>query len=219
MKEIIKQERKKLKDLTFKQKLEYIWDYYKPIMAGIIGIIVIISVVVSIVRGSQIETELNVAFINSYVYDDDVAALYEGFLEYSGLNGAKQRVDFDTTYSLSTENENQATMANQMKISAVIAAQSLDVMIMPKDIYQNYLIMGAYQDLNQAMDSEFMQEHRELWQMDKQEDDTAEKVYALKLKENHKLGKVYEGQEVYVAVVTNTTKEENAVAFLKYLLS
>ena len=34
----LKEEISKLKQLTFRKKLEYIWDYYKPLLAESLGL-------------------------------------------------------------------------------------------------------------------------------------------------------------------------------------
>lgn len=219
IKETVKEERGKLRELPFKKKIGYIWDYYKPLMAGIIGVIVVISIIVQTVKGGRIVTELSVAFVNCYVVQEDEGGLHDDFVEYSGLNGKNQEVSFDTTYTLDLAGTDQMTMANQMKIAAVIGAKSLDIMIMPEDIYENYLSMSAYADLEEILGEEFLEEYSDILRIDRQEEDTEDHVYGLRLTGNEKLKEFYGTDTVILTVIANTDNRNNAEKFVQYVLS
>lgn len=101
----IRKEKKKFKDLKFTAKIQYIWDYYRYYILGVL--IVILTIV---------------AFINSYIrtnYDvvcyiavaegsisggsDDSDIFTKDLTEYLGIDGKKERVDFDYSYNLVTD--------------------------------------------------------------------------------------------------------------------
>lgn len=219
MKETMKEERKKLGELSFKKKIEYIWDYYKPVMLGIVGVILVIYVGIQMYQGSKVVTELSVAFVNSFIMDGEEAALHGDFVEYGGFTDKNQQVSFDASYVINLEETSEAAAATTMKLAAVIGAKSLDVMVMPEDVYQNYLGMNAYLDLEEVMGTEFLREHEELLQRDMQEEDAKEKVYALKLTGNEKFKGIYGSETVYLTVIANTERTENVKKFVQYVLS
>ena len=69
-------ELKKLKSMTFKQKVGYIWTYYKGVFAGIIIACVIISIGVQMFQNSQLKSLLSIAVVDSnYNHDEQVEAL------------------------------------------------------------------------------------------------------------------------------------------------
>lgn len=215
----VREEISKLKQLTFRKKLEYIWDYYKPLLAGIIGIVILVCVVVRIVRSSQMITELSVACVNSQDMGAGSEALKTGFAAYSGLNGKNQEVELDSSYVISLNGGDQMTAASQAKLMAVISAEALDVMVMPEDIYENYLKAGMYQDLAQALGEEFLEANSQMCVTGIREDDGGEKVYGLRLLENEKLEPLYGTEPVVLSIVANTKNTKNAAKFVQYLLS
>ena len=77
----VRQERKKLKDMSFRDKLWYIWEYYKLHMLVVLGVVLLISVVASSIYSSTFETVFYCAVINNPAGLDDVssAPLDEGF--------------------------------------------------------------------------------------------------------------------------------------------
>ena len=75
-------ERKKLKQMTAGQKLEYIWAYYKPHMAVALGIILLIVFIGQMIYRSQFDTVFYAAIINGTAGDGE--ALAEDFKNYTG---------------------------------------------------------------------------------------------------------------------------------------
>ena len=90
-------ELKKLKSMTFKQKVGYIWTYYKGVFAGIIIACVIISIGVQMFQNSQLKSLLSIAVVDSnYNHDEQVEALQNDFLAYAGTGDKHEVVDVDT---------------------------------------------------------------------------------------------------------------------------
>ena len=54
-------ERKKLKNMTFKQKVGYILEYYKGVFAAIVVICIIISIGVQMFQNAQLKSLLSIA--------------------------------------------------------------------------------------------------------------------------------------------------------------
>ena len=66
IREIIREELKKLKGMTWGQRLGYIWDYYKPLMAAILAVILVISIGVSIYRNMQLHSVYGYFLLRSF---------------------------------------------------------------------------------------------------------------------------------------------------------
>ena len=115
--------------MTWGQRLGYIWDYYKPLMAAILAVILVISIGVSIYRNMQINHLLNVYFVNCNSTELDAEAITDDFAEYIGGIGAKDEILLDTSTILDAEDTSQYSMASQMKFTAVVAAGDVDVAI------------------------------------------------------------------------------------------
>lgn len=218
-KEYLETERSKLKQLTFRKKLEYIWDYYKPLMAGILAVIIVIAVIVQIAINSQITTELSVGLFNSMDYKKEIDTLSEDFAAHAGLDGKKQEVIFDSSYQMDLDANDSMTVGIQSKVIAVVSAGTMDVMLMPEDIYEHYLDAGMYMDLKQVLSAEEYKKYQSLFIMDKNGEDTEEKAYGLCLERSKKLSDIFPYDKVVLCVAVNTKNENNTQKFVQYLLS
>ena len=154
IREIIREELKKLKGMTWGQRLGYIWDYYKPLMAAILAVILVISIGVSIYRNMQINHLLNVYFVNCNSTELDAQAITDDFAEYIGGIGAKDEILLDTSTILDAEDTSQYSMASQMKFTAVVAAGDVDVAIFDSEQYEKYRDGYGLEDLSKVLSEE-----------------------------------------------------------------
>lgn len=216
-KEKLKEERKKLKSLTFPKKLEYIWDYYKPQMAGILIILALIGMVVQIVQNKQIVTELSAAVINAQAEEGSILRLHDGFVEYAGLGGSKQEVILDGGYQIHPESMDQMTMASETKIMAAVSASSLDVMLMDEEAFDFYAKTDMFLDLQSLFSEE---EYKSLSSnMILSGEDGTGKAWGLDVSESRKLEGVFKDKPVILAVPSNANNTKNIQKFVQYLLS
>lgn len=214
-----KKELEKLKQLSFKQKLEYIWDYYKPLLAGIAGVVILLFVVIQIILNSQITTELTVGLFNSNGSGKDIDILSADFASASGLDGKKQELVFDSSYYIDPDANDSMTLATQSKLVAVLSAGNMDVMLVTEDLYKYYLDAGMFADLKQVLAPEEYSGCRELFMMDKSGDDPEVKAYGLSLVRNEKLTNIFPEDQVILCVAVNAGKTENIRKFVQYILS
>ena len=98
----IKEQRKKLKDLSFSDKIKYIWSYYWiPIVGVVLAVIFAVSLISSIVKNNY-DTVCFVAVLDGKMtgYENDTDILTTGLTDYLGIDGKKEQVDFSYTFSL-----------------------------------------------------------------------------------------------------------------------
>ena len=132
-------ELKKLKSMTFKQKVGYIWTYYKGVFAGIIIACVIISISVQMFQNSQLKSLLSIAVVDSnYNHDEQVEALQNDFLAYAGTGDRHEVVDVDTSL-LSGDDYNAV-----VKMTVVMGAGTADMMFCGEETYKKYKQQEAF---------------------------------------------------------------------------
>ena len=105
----VKEQRKKLKDLSFSGKIEYILNYYKiPIIAVILAVLFAGSLTYSIIRNNY-DTVCFIAVLDGRItgYDDDTDVLSTGLTDYLGIDGKKEQVDLSYTFSLQEKEMDQ----------------------------------------------------------------------------------------------------------------
>lgn len=208
--ESAREEREKLKGLSFGKKLEYIWEYYKAVFAIILFAAVIIAFIVRLISGLGTVTELSVAWINAQESEGQLQSMEEEFRKFGGWEDGKQKVVFDDSYAIHPGQTDPMTAISQAKITTDIQAKMLDVMVMTEDVYKNYLEMGAFVDMKEVLGKEFSDSHQEL---------LTEEGYALKLTDSIRLKSLYGEEPVYLAVTVRAKNTDNVEKFVKYLLS
>lgn len=161
-KEIIREELKKLSELSWGQRLGYIWDYYKPLMAAILVVIFLVCMGVTMYRNSQIEHLLNVYLINSNYLEIDTDAMTSEFADRIGGLKAKQEILIDPTLQLSAESQSQYDVANQVKSAALLSIGDMDVVLMDEEVFENYQKQGYLMNLEEILTEEQIETWKEL---------------------------------------------------------
>ena len=154
----INQETKKLKDMPFKKKAEYIWEYYKIHIIGTIAAIILICVFIHDWRENKRPVYLDAVIINSDIayYDDN--PIRDDFVKYAGIDTKAYNLQIDTGFVISDTQNDQMSMINTEKLMALFAAGDLDVVIGPDDIIDSYGALNAYMDLTDVLTPELKKE-------------------------------------------------------------
>lgn len=130
-----KEQRKKLKDLSFSGKIEYILNYYKiPIIAVILAVLFAGSLTYSIIRNNY-DTVCFIAVLDGRItgYDDDTDVLSTGLTDYLGIDGKKEQVDLSYTFSLQEKEMDQEAYVSANKLYTYASTSSLDGYLSEKE--------------------------------------------------------------------------------------
>ena len=120
----IKEQRKKLKDLSFSDKIKYIWSYYWiPIVGVVLAVIFAVSLISSIVKNNY-DTVCFVAVLDGKMTGYDI--LTTGLTDYLGIDGKKEQVDFSYTFSLKEVAMDQEAYVSATKLYTYASTGSLD---------------------------------------------------------------------------------------------
>ena len=220
IREVIREELKKLKGMTWGQRFGYIWDYYKPLMAAILAVILVISIGVSIYRNMQINHLLNVYFVNCNSTEMDAQAITDDFAEYIGGIGAKDEILIDTSTVLDAEDTSQYSMASQMKFTAVAAAGDIDVAVFDTEQYEKYRDGYGLEDLSKVLSEEQLSKWEDALVYGKDEETGDEIPVALDVQKASLIEKynAYNGEKAYAAVMANSSHTDMSAKFLEYLM-
>lgn len=152
----LKKEKKKLSRLSFGEKLQYIFDYYK---FWILGVVVLVGLVWSV--GSTIlhnkPTGFYAMLLNAGGTDlsgqaDEAAG--EAFAEAAGLDDEKQKILVDTSATFNPNDQSQFSMAQNAKIAALYQSHEIDVMVADPGVFTYYALNGSFVDLRDVLDDE-----------------------------------------------------------------
>lgn len=150
----IRQEHKKVKDMSFKGKIKYFWDYYK--IHTIVGILVIIGIVVFIrdFISNNRPVYLDAVMINTILDYNDPKGIDDDFAEFAKVDTEKYLLTIETGLSLNMELNDEMSMATAQKIMALLQAKSLDLLIAPEDVADYYAISDPYINIHNFLTDE-----------------------------------------------------------------
>jgi len=123
-------ETEKLRELSFREKIEYIWSYYNYyIIGGIIAVIVIVSVTYSC--ATRKDVVLSVAWSVGFLEQEEIDYLRDMLNERIVDNPSKETSE--VSLFLSSGNDPTAEMAYINKLVAMLAAGAIDIFIVDMD--------------------------------------------------------------------------------------
>lgn len=140
--------REQLKTMTFKEKVDHIWEYYKIHIFLIVTALVLVISITSTILSKQ-EVILNISMMGEGVVTEDVQTVSESLNE--GLSDSEVLVDHIPLTS--DELDNQSYMYLQ-KLITKIATGSIDVLIVEESIYQDLLNEGAFTPIDEVVSLE-----------------------------------------------------------------
>ena len=205
-KEKMQLEKEKLSKMNFKEKLAYIWEYYKAVIFGIIAVIFIIGTIVNIHENAKYYDLVSIAVVD-YAGLQDVSPIEEDLKEALGTGDKYEKVSIDTSYSFG-ENLENADYNTLMKFTAVIAAQSMDVLICSQAVYDNYSKDDYFLDLSTLFDEATCEKYGI------KAGDTCLDIS--KLKKYQDMGLTYY-EPCYLTVLVNTKNADNVAKLIEYL--
>ena len=158
LKDEISKETVKIKDMPFKKKVEYIWEYYKFHIIGTIAGIVLICVFIHDWQENRKPVYIDAAVINSDIayYDDN--PIRDDFIKYAQIDTSVYNLQIDTGFIISTDQNDSMSLVNTEKLMALFAAGDLDIVMGPDDIIDNFGGLNAYMDLTEVLTPELKKE-------------------------------------------------------------
>lgn len=195
-------ELKKLKGMGFKDKVIYICTYYKIVFAGILGLIIVISLGMQIYHNSQLVELLSIAIVDAGFEASEKADLLDAdLLEYMGTGDKNEIIQLDTT--VMSQDEYSAVM----KLTVVLGTGSTDILICNDVIYDKYKAQDGFLEWEEILGEDYSEYEQYM---------TNGMLDLSKCKNWEKYNMVYY-EPTYAAVIASTKKPKNCVKFLELM--
>ena len=141
------------KNLRRKQKVQYVWDYYKfPIAVALIFFYIIGYTICG--HFGEKDILLYTGLINISAGEDLTGQLSDGFLDYSNKNPDKHDLQLYTGLYL-TNNPNdpnhEYAASSRIKLLASIDGEQLDVVLMTKEVFDAFSQNGYLVNLEELL--------------------------------------------------------------------
>lgn len=240
-----KEEREALKNGTPKQRLAYFWYYYKwHVIISIAAVVLVISFIYEI--ATQKDSAFYGVFVNAWAQEEKAPEYLQGFADQQGIDTEKYDVSIDSSLYIKKDSMDQSTVTSTQKLMVYIAASEIDVIASDDVTFEHYANNNTFYDLREILTPEQIEKYEPYFYyidqsvVDEKDaamnemDDSYVPVYpdpsrpgemedpvpvAFYVGENQGLLDAYyfaEG-DVVLGIVGNTTRLEEAVAFVEYI--
>ncbi|MDA3845765.1 MAG: hypothetical protein PF505_04345, partial [Vallitaleaceae bacterium] len=153
------------KDLSKKEKVHYIWDYYKlHIIGSVIGIVFLVGLTTTIVTNINTVTLIDVSVISREYEEPAALVLHDDWLDllYDSDSKKKQIIIFENI-NIDENLDPTSQMTYQSKLTAKMTAKMLDIMIMEKDFFVDNSDVGILADMSALLDLKALGVPEEDW--------------------------------------------------------
>ena len=154
LRENLEKEKKKLQRLSFREKLQYIFDYYKFWFLGIAAFLGLVWAVGSTMLHNK-PTGFYAMLLNAGGSDlsgEADQAASAAFAAAAGLNDENEKIIVDTSATFNPNDQSQFSMAQNAKIGALYQSHDLDVMVADPSVFTYYALNGSFVDLREVLD-------------------------------------------------------------------
>lgn len=158
-----KEQTAKMKGRSFKEKLDYFWEYYKThtvIAICVLG--VLISIIHAVVTSR--DYGLGIVLINSVSveYTTDYSDWQQDLYKLLDLNTKKYDVFVDDTISLGGEMlSGNEEYASQQKLAALMSSKCIDIFVANTSEFEHYAQLDYLSDLRQVLPADVYKEYEE----------------------------------------------------------
>ena len=141
--------------LNKKEKIEYIWDYYKfPIFV----VCILLYIAGSMIYGQLTNKEplLYLAFVNVNPSQELTSQITDGYLEYSDSLSKEDGLQLYTGLYLTDDPQNpyvEYTYASRIKIIGAVDKEALDILFMNKEAFDAFSQSGYLCDLETLLNN------------------------------------------------------------------
>lgn len=148
----IKEQTNKLKDMTRDQKIDYIWTYYRWWILGSVALVfIVISVARTVISNSK-PVYINAIFLNSTAPNMGASCTLETeFLNKYEVNPKDYNSSFDYVTHLDNNYGDQASMASQVKLMSMYSAATIDIVCGPESTLTGSGDPGGYCNLSEIL--------------------------------------------------------------------
>lgn len=147
----IKEQHLKMKEMTFKEKWNYFWYYYKFHVIAIAAILIFGGNMIHDMVTAK-DYIFNGIMLNSVYLDQE--SMENAFSEYASLDTENYNCFIDTTSTLSYDGSSEYDYSNFYKLVAQVQTGDLDVLVLDSQICYNFATNGMMSDLRNIFTQE-----------------------------------------------------------------
>lgn len=141
-----------LAPMSWSDRLEYLWTYYKEVLAGLLACILVIYLVINAL------TARDPAFmgisVNVTLTDEAQQYVTTGWHEKLQADKRDEAQFYTGAFGDFSQTGDQKEMTEALRITAMVAAQELDVVLMDEHAMRYFFAQGMFTDLRELLTPE-----------------------------------------------------------------
>ena len=151
----IKSDAATFKRLDKREKMLFVWDYYRvPIIAATI-VIVLVSIIM--LRLGRNDTSLYVVMVNAN--NEVESTIIYDLLESGGVETENNYIDVETSYTLRYDDVTKTDVDTVEVLAVRFGIGDLDVFAADEAVFESYATKGAFVDLSLFIPAEILQQN------------------------------------------------------------
>lgn len=204
--------RERLASMTFREKIDYLWEYYKIHFFIIIGLIAAIIYGITSFTGNK-EPVLNVVFVGETL---DLTVIEEVEQEWTEIlldEEAREETEITLQYVNITGTGSGPQDVNELqKFTTLLAAGAYDVIISHEEIFGLLQAQGAMTNLSNIvnLDTIDTEEHEIMYS-------EANEPIAIRAREMEAISPIFPVEDKFLYVPKGTTNTEYIDSLVQYL--
>ncbi len=200
----------------FKKKFEYIYEYYKLWIFGILIFGLFVFALVDAQIQNSKEDLIYVAVLNSGIVSNNESTLMNDFAEYMEMNPKKQKATLDVSYTIDSDMSTEQSYNSSMKLYAQFASKSVDAIIANPDMFNFYCNMNAFHHLDEVLPADFVEAHSEDFVTGIDEDGN-EFIMGLDLSNCKRAEDLLYRETPILSIISNSENLDRTIEFVKFL--
>lgn len=213
-------EREKLRQMTRKEKMNYLVYYYRgPVLITLIILAFVGYMIYETVQPKDVYL-LHTAIINNPYSEELLTQVDTEFTPILEPKTEYEKLFLDTQYHYNSD-DSSFVLSLQEKFSVFVAANELDVVIAPKSEFENYMNLSIFYDLTEILPTDLCSQLSNKFLIYDGDDETQfMDAYGIDLTGTLLGVNADENIEpYYIGIVLNTKQKEHAIDFIQYLFS
>lgn len=148
--------RNDMKPMTFKEKCEHLWEYYKEWLLVAFLVCMVLGLVCTIIANSKKEVLVSGMMVNIYIEQEGMNYLTSDYAKALGATSKNQVAEVDATAfgDPMDPEQGQNSYYASMILPARVTGAMLDYMILDKFAMEYYIIRDVYLDLREFFTQE-----------------------------------------------------------------
>lgn len=219
----IKQLKENLSKMSFKEKLDHLWTYYKGVLAILAVVIAICSIIVTCIQNKNTTTLISGIGINVILSEEGRDYVENVYFEQHKTGGREQALYSETTHD---DFSNTATMEDSymalMSLMALTAAGDLDYLFMDDQAIRNLMVHQLFMDLREVYTEAELEAlgDKVVWGEIGNEEDHRFIPFAINIEHIPFIAENADNvADTYFSFVVNSPRVEAAKAYLDFLMA